>query len=225
VAFKRILSLLVCLATAGACARETNAQVASRSPIARDDTASLARLLDGVRGANSLACELATRSVDMHGWWSNWGDLSGNPLEMDSTAAGLIAWIQRDHNDPAVVPRLRAAMRDADRCVRRIAGSFLGRVEHPSAIAALLAALDDASAETRYVAAIGLGVSDEPPGALQPLLRRLRDESPAVRRVVAWALGRLENREALTPLIEVLQRDTDPRVRQAAAWAIGEISG
>lgn len=221
----RILCLVVCLAAANACARESNAQVASSSPIVRDDTASLVRLLDGVRGVNAFACELATRNVDMHGWWSNWGNLSGNPLEMDSTAAALIVWIQRDHSDPAVVPRLRAAMRDSDRCVRRVAGSFLGRVQHPSAVTALLAALDDASPDTRHVAAIGLGVSDEPPGALQPLVRRLRDESPAVRRAAAWALGRLEDRQALTPLIEVLERDTDPRVRQAAAWAIGEISG
>jgi hypothetical protein len=220
------LSIVVVLAVlAGACARETNAQVASTSAIVRDDTASLARLLEGVRGVNPLACELATRSVDMHGWWSNWANLSGNPLEMDSSAAALIVWIQRKHNDPAVVPRLRAAMRDADRCVRRVAGSFLGRVRHPSAVAALLTALDDPSPETRHVAAIGLGVSNEAPGAVQPLVRRLRDDSPAVRRAAAWALGALEDREALSPLIDLLQRDTDPRVRQAAAWAIGEISG
>lgn len=210
---------------AGACARETNAQVTSSSAIARDDTTSLARLLEGVRGVNPLACELATRSVDMHGWWSNWGSLSGNPLEMDSSAAALIRWIQRKHNDPAVVPRLRAAMRDADSCVRRVAGSFLGRVRHPSAVAALVAALDDPNAETRHVAAIGLGVSNETPGAVQPLVRRLLDDSPAVRRAAAWALGALEDREALTPLIDLLQRDADPLVRQAAAWAIGEISG
>lgn len=217
---------VACLAFAGACASETNAQVAlsSSSPIVRDDTTSLARLLDGVRGVNPLACELATRSVDMHGWWSNWGDLSGNPLETDSASAALIFWIQHKHNDPAVVPRLSAAMRDADRCVRRVAGSFLGRVQHPNAVSALLGALDDANADTRHVAAIGLGVA-EAPTALQPLIRRLRDESAVVRRGAAWALGALEDREALLPLIELLQRDTDPRVRQTAAWAIGEISG
>lgn len=223
---RSLLSVVVSLGVlASACARETSAQVASSAAIVRDDTASVSRLLEGVRGVNALACELATRSVDMHGSWSRFGSLGGNPLEMDSAAATLIAWIQRDHNDPAVVPRLRAAMHDSDRCVRRVAASFLGRVEHPSAVSALLAALDDPSAETRYVAAIGLGVADEPPGALQPLVRRLRDESAAVRRVAAWALGALENRDALLPLIDLLERDSDARVRQAAAWAIGEISG
>jgi HEAT repeat protein len=227
VAGYRLFPLAACLALAASCASETNAQVAlsSAPPIVRDDTTALARLLDGVRGVNPFACELATRSVDMHGWWSNWGDLSGNPLEMDSTAAALILWIQHKHNDPAVIPRLSAAMRDADRCVRRVAGSFLGRVQHPNAVSALVAALDDANAETRHVAAIGLGVSDEPARPTQQLVRRLRDESADVRRAAAWALGALEEREALVPLIELLQRDADPRVRQTAAWAIGEISG
>ena len=211
-------------ALAAACAREGNAQVASAA-IRRDDPAALTRLLESVRGVNTLACELATRSVDMHGSWSMWGDLSGNPLETDSASAALISWIQEDHGDPALVPRLQASLHDSDACVRRVAGSFLGRIQHPRAVAALLAALDDASADTRYVAAIGLGLAHDPPGALQPLVRRLRDESAAVRRAAAWALGSLEDREAIPALIEVLQRDTDPRVRQAAAWAIGEIDG
>jgi hypothetical protein len=135
---RSLYSIVVSLGVlAGGCASESSAQVASAA-VVRDDTASVLRLLDGVRGVNPLACELATRSVDMHGSWSRWGSLGGNPLEVDSASAALIAWIQRDHKDPAVVPRLRAAMRDNDRCVRRVAASFLGRVEHPSAVSALL---------------------------------------------------------------------------------------
>jgi HEAT repeat protein len=161
----------------------------------------------------------------MHGWWSRWGPLSGNPLEVDSASAALVAWIQRDHTDPALVPLLRAAMRDTDRCVRRVAGSFLGRVQHPNAVAVLLAALDDQNAETRVVAALGLGLSENAEAnALEPLVRRLRDDSPAVRRAAAWSLGSLEATGALVALIEVLGRDADPRVRQAAAWALGKIS-
>jgi HEAT repeat protein len=210
------------MTTAAACARDGNAQVAGAKTIVADDPASLARLLTAVRGVDPLLCELATRSVDMHGSWSRWGPLSGNPLESDSASAALLAWIQRDHNDPALVPRLRSAMRDTDACVRRIAGSFLGRVEHPSAVEALLDALDDASAETRQVAALGLGLTEQPAG-VEPLVKHLRDESPAVRRAAAWALGSLEATTALLPLIESLGRDTDPRVRQAAAWAIGQL--
>ncbi|MEX2154747.1 MAG: HEAT repeat domain-containing protein [Gemmatimonadaceae bacterium] len=224
-------AVLVTAAAAGAAgaaratrAREESPQVPGAAPIIADDTASLNRLLRTVRGVDPLLCELATRSVDTHGWWSRWGGgpLSGDPLVVDSAAAALIAWIQRKHNDPAVVPRLRAALRDPDPCVRRIGASFLGRVDHPAAVAALVEALTDASAGTRAVAALGLGLSGKP-GLVEPIVRRLKDESPVVRRAAAWALGSLEDAAAIPPLIELLQRDADPRVRQAAAWAIGSI--
>jgi HEAT repeat protein len=221
----RVVLPLLLAASLSACVREGNAQSAAAA-IVRDDTASVARLLQSVRGADPLFCELVTRSVDTHGWWSRWGPLSSDPLQVDSASGALIAWIQREHNDPAVVPRLRSALRDQDACVRRVAGSFLGRVEHASATAALVAALDDASADTRYVATLGLGLSDDSPrpaGVVEPLVRRLRDDSPQVRRAAAWALGALEAREALTALIGVLERDSDPRVRQAAAWALGQL--
>lgn len=220
-----VLSLVV----TAACARDGNAQNVRSQAVVHDDTASVAWLLRSVRGTDPLLCELAVRSVDTHGWWSWGGPGRGHPLEMDSAATALIAWIQTTHNDPAVVPRLRSALRDQDACVRRVAGSFLGRIEHPSATEVLIAALEDASADTRSVAALGLGLSDEDRtphvGAIEPLLRRLRDDSPAVRRSAAWALGSLEARTAMMQLIELMQRDTDPRVRQAAAWAIGRVGG
>jgi HEAT repeat protein len=216
------LSVIVAvLAAAGvACAREGIAQ-AAREPLVPDDTASVARLLAVVRGSDPLVCEMTTRNVDMRGWWS-WGGPAGSPLETDSASVALIRWIQNEHNDPAVVPRLRAAMRDGDACVRRVAASFLGRVKHASALAALIDGIGDASAETRYVAAIGLGLAEEPQG-VAPLIRALRDQSAAVRRGAAWALGAIEAREAQEPLIGLLERDGDPRVRQAAAWAIGRL--
>jgi len=217
-----LVTVVVAGAAAATRAPVESPQLPEAAAIAADDTASLNRLLRAVRGVDPLLCELATRSVDTHGWWSRWGPLSSDPLEVDSAAAALIAWIQRKHNDPAVVPRLRAALRDPDPCVRRIGGSFLGRVDHPAAVAALLDALADARAETRSVAALGLGLSDKA-GLVEPLVRRLKDESPMVRRAAAWALGSLEDDAAIPPLIELLQRDADPRVRQAAAWAIGSI--
>lgn len=217
------LAVAAMVTTAAACARESNAQVAgtARTTVA-DDTSSLSRLLGVVRGVDPLLCEMMSRNVDQHDWWSNWGPLSSNPFEADSAGAVLLAWIQGDHNDPAVVPRLRAAMRDSDACVRRIAGSFLGRVKHTSAVEALLGALEDPRAETRQVGAVGLGLSDSV-RAIEPLVKRLRDDSPDVRRAAAWALGSLEATTALLPLIESLGHDADPRVRQAAAWAIGRI--
>lgn len=206
-----------------ACARDGIAQNASgRRSIAPDDTVALGRLLTAVRGANPLLCEMATRNVDQHGWWSSWSSNAGGPLDRDSASASLMAWIQRDHSDPAVVPALRAGLRDPDGCVRRVAGSFLGRVDHPSALTALLAGLEDANADTRAVSAVGLGLSEKP-AATQPLIRALKDESAAVRRVAAWALGAMEAAAAQDALITALERDSDGRVRQAAAWAIGQI--
>ena len=223
-----VASLLLATAVATltlACTRDGNAQPGGTAvAVVADDTASLARLLGAVRGVNPLLCELAARTVDGRGGWSNWSGSSAGPLEVDSASAALIAWVHHDHNDPAVVPRLSAALRDSDACVRRLAGSFLGHVRHPSAVAALVTALEDTNADTRQAAAIGLGLSKKESRPVEPLTRRLRDDSPLVRRAAAWALGSLEVKEAMTPLIELLQRDADPRVRQAAAWALGVIS-
>lgn len=205
-----------------ACARGSASELEAAVRVVPDDTAAVARLLASARAIDPLLCELVVRQVDMHASWSHWGPLSGNPLEKDSSAAALIEWIQDEHTDPSVVPRLRDAMTDSDGCVRRVAGSFLGRVEHPAAVDALLSGLDEASAETRVVAAIGLGLSEKP-RAVDPLVRRLGDQSAAVRRAAAWALGAIDDVAALLPLIDVLSKDVDPRVRQAAAWAIGEI--
>lgn len=210
------------LAIGVACARDGNAQGAgSRRPVVPDDTASVSRLLVAVRGADPFLCELATRNVDMHGWWSN-GPPGDSPLDRDSASAKLVRWIQREHNDPAVVPALRAALRDGDACVRRVAGSFLGRVKHPSALTALLSGLEDANADTRFVSAIGLGLSEEA-SAVQPLIRALKDGEASVRRAAAWALGAMEAASAQDALLTALERDADPRVRQAAAWAIGQL--
>jgi HEAT repeat protein len=152
------LTLAIILVGGAACAREGNAQAAG-ARIVRDDTASVARLLNAVRGSDPLLCELAVRDVDMHGSWSRWGPLGSSPIETDSTAAAMIRWIQGKHNDPAIIPRLRLAMRDGDTCVRRVGASFLGRMRHPTAVAALIEGAEDARPDTRYVAVIGLGLS------------------------------------------------------------------
>jgi hypothetical protein len=219
-AFTAVVSAAVVVSIA--CARDGNAQTTRITT--RDDTTSVARLLVAVRGSDPLLCEMAVRNVDMHGWWSN-GPSSA--LETDSASTALILWIQRKHDDPVIVPRLRTALRDGDACVRRVAGSVLGRVDHPSALAALIAAIDDPNPDTRSVAAIGLGLGDErsrkDASVAAALIRKLRDESAAVRGSAAWALGSIEAKEGLVPLIDVLSRDANARVRQAAAWAIGQL--
>lgn len=215
----KFLGLALATLVVIACATDGNAQSAeARKPVRPDDTASVNRLLTAVRGSDVLLCEMAVRNVDQHGWWSRGGSL----LDRDSTSAQLIMWIQREHNDPAIVPTLRAAMRDGDACVRRVAASFLGRVDHPSATAALVSALGDASAESRYLAALGLGLGEKT-AATSQLIAALKDSDAPVRRAAAWALGSIEAASAQDALIALLERDTDARVRQAAAWAIGQI--
>ena len=208
------------LAIGVACANDSNAQTTER--IVPDDTAAVARLLGIVRGANPLVCEMTARAADRQGSWFSHGSVGGAPLVMDSASSALLDWVQRSHNDPALVPPLRTAMRDADACVRRIASSLLSRVEHTSAISALVEALDDSQPGTREVAAFGLGMA-EARSSIGALELRLKDAVPAVRRAAAWALGELEARTAIPALVELLARDPDARVRQAAAWAIGSI--
>lgn len=226
------LAVVASCVVGAACVRENDALAASTTTTAAvvtsDDSSFVARLLTVVRGVDPLLCELTTRAVDMHGSWSRWAPMKGggDPLEVDSAAGALLTWVQEDHTDPSVVPRLRTALGDPDACVRRVAGSLLGRVDHPSATSALVSAVDDVNAQTRFVAALGLGLSEnerKKDAAVAPLLRRLKDESAQVRRAAAWSLGSIKARDALTPLLDLLAHDADARVRQAAAWAIGEI--
>jgi hypothetical protein len=224
---KRYQAIEIVLFAAGlaigvACAGDSNAQPPVRRRITPDDTVAIARLLAVVRGADPLVCEMATRAADMHGSWSNWGPLSGDPLVMDSASAALLNWIQRSHNDPAVVPRLRTGLHDTDGCVRRVASSLLSRVRHPSAVNALMSALDDANAGTREAAAFGLGMA-EILASVDPLIARLRDPSPGVRRAAAWSLGQMDVKKAVPTLIDLIAKDSDSRVRQTAAWAVGAI--
>lgn len=203
-----------------ACANDGNAQTAER--VVPDDTASVSRLLAAVRGSNPLVCEMAARAADMRGSWMNWGSAGGAALVIDSASSALLDWVQRSHNDPALVAPLKVAMREDDVCARRVAASLLSRVRHPSATDALVQALDDAKPGTREAAALALGMSHAESSA-EALERRLQDDAPPVRRAAAWALGELEVKRAIPALIHVLARDSDARVRQAAAWAIGNI--
>lgn len=216
-----LAATLLATSLAVACARDSAAQGAS-SEQRVDDAEAVRQLLAVARGIDPVLCELLTRTVDMHGSWTRWGRISGNPLEFDSASARLLTWVQRPHRDASVVPALAASLRDGDACVRRVGASLLARVEHPDAIRALTQASADANPATRHVATLGLGLSDARE-AFRPLLARLADEDARTRTVAAWGLGVLEQREALPQLVGLLERDRDPRVRQAAAWALGKL--
>ena len=119
-----VASVIAAAVVGLACARDSSAQSrALRKPVEKEDPAAVTRLLDVVRGVDPVLCELATRTVDMHGSWSRWDLRSDNPLQTDSASAAILDWIQHPHNDPALVPALSAGMRDQDACVRRISGN------------------------------------------------------------------------------------------------------
>jgi len=91
----------------------------------------------------------------------------------------------------------------------------------PSAVEALVAALDDPDAQVRRTAAHALARLRDP-RALPGLTAALKDESPDVRRAAASALGDLRDQQAVDALIGAL-KDPEPDVRRAAASALADL--
>ena len=184
------------------------------------DSARVRALLQAARGTNALVCELAARTVDGRSGWSSDGVFTAGGAA-DSVAGNLMEWVHDREISAATVPLLRAAIGDADWCVRRIAAPILGRVHDPSAMQAMLAALAAPETGTREMGALALGFAGDT-HTVAPLVTRLRDESPRVRATAAWALGEMESKAAVRPLIEVL-KDADASARESAAHALGEV--
>jgi hypothetical protein len=185
-------------------------------------------LLETVRGADPVICELAVRAVDgRHGWSSTADELAGVGAPLTPIQRATIQWAVDDEDsqegaDPAAVEPLATALGDPDPCVRRMAALKLGRTGAPGGIAALRAAMRAPAAEQRSVGALGLGYAEDP-ATIADLGDALDDSSSEVRAAAAWALGQIEDASAIPLLIPVLRDDADPGVRRVAAWALGEI--
>jgi HEAT repeat protein len=136
--------------------------------------------LEGLRGANSIQCEIALSSFNS---WS-----SSRAPDRDSVAWNVAMVIHRRIASEQIVPELVTAMRSPDECVSRIAARLLGRSRLAPARTALLSALRDESALVRRLAAIGIGFSDDSTANTQ-LVRALADRDERVRAAAAWALG------------------------------------
>lgn len=187
------------------------------------DGDALTALLAAVRVDDALLCTFAVERIDQRGHWGRWDFTNDELLEGDSATAAVLSYLERSPGAAADVPRLAAAMRDENRCVRRVAASLLSRVDDPSAVSAVGAALADARPEVRALGALTAGMSESPAHA-SALERLLSDADANVRHASAWALGATEGRASLSRLLELLARDPEPRVRQAAAWAVGRIA-
>jgi len=177
--------------------------------------------LAAVRGTGAVACELAVRSVSGRNWNGRGGDPS---VGVDSAARTLVDDVLATNADAASVPALRAALGDADACVRRVAAPLLGRVDDDAATRALLDALRDPSAPTRAAGATGLAYSGRRRAGdvRDPLAAALRDADAAVRAASAWALGELHVTGVTSAIAELLH-DRDTGVRRASAVALGSL--
>jgi hypothetical protein len=95
-----------------------------------------------------------------------------------------------------------------------------------SAIAALIALLQDKESDVRYAAAEAMGSqSNLPESAIAALIALLQDKESQVRSAAAHAMGSQSNlpQSAIAALIALLQ-DKESQVQSAAAEAIGSQS-
>lgn len=139
-------------------------------------------LLDGLRGASPVQCEMALQPLN--GWW--WSDA---PMpDRDPGAWAVASWASRGRVTASSVPALAAGLGDADPCVRRAAARMLGRSRLPSAHGRLVEALRDPDPVQRKLGALGLGFSNDRT-VITVLQRHLDDRDPGVRAAVAWAMG------------------------------------
>lgn len=159
-------------------ARDSAAPAVAAQTTTSADTGTLRDLLDGIRGANAVQCELLMQSFV--GWTSSVPDREGPAWVltrrwMKVTAPRDVAWLAQE-------------MRGSDPCVARVAVRILGRSPAPEARSALLEALTDASPGVRRLAAIGVGFRSDSTAGRQ-LVALLADSDARVRAAAAWALG------------------------------------
>lgn len=102
--------------------------------------------------------------------------------------------------------------------LRIAAANALARLDEPSALPAIVDALDDPDPRVRLRACYACGTIADP-RAVPGLTERL-DDDPRVRRAAANALGAIGTDRALGPLVDLLE-DPDESLRRIAAGALG----
>jgi HEAT repeat protein len=117
------------------------------------------------------------------------------------------------------IPQLTRILEASD--TPRLAASVLGAIGTPSALTALVNALDDETLTLRRNAA-QIGLVDAGEKAIQPLSVALVSTKPALRRNAADLLGYIDPQRATTLLLRVARRDADPSVRIAAIWSLSQ---
>ncbi len=126
--------------------------------------------------------------------------------------------LKGDAEFAAQVVRAMERAEDGDPRVRRFLSIALGRLEHASAVPALIATTRDDDSEARVNAAWALGTIGDPTAAAA-VAELLTDDVAAVRTMAAYVLGVLAESSAERPL-RVALNDTVPAVRWNAAVAL-----
>jgi HEAT repeat protein len=135
--------------------------------------------------------------------------------------------------DSRPVPGLIALLKDKDRAVREDAAIALGMIGDPSAVPALIEALQDGAVRVRAIMALGM-IADL--RAVEPLIRVLQgigisikgtpmpgcivSEELMIREQAALALGHIKDLHSVPALLEALK---DNRLREKASMALVEL--
>lgn len=142
----------------------------------------------------------------------------------DATLALYAADVLGTFRHPAAIPALAqaAARRDFPAATRAAAVRALGTIGDPSAEAAIVGVLGDASPEVRLAA---VRAYYELRGARSgaPLVALVADADLEVRRAATAVLGSYRLASARAAFETALASDPDPIVRRNAAWALGRI--
>jgi HEAT repeat protein len=143
------------------------------------DSGSIRELIDGIRGANAIQCELLLQGF--HSW-------SSGVADRDASAWKISQRFHRDVVDAGDIAWLGEQMRASDVCAARASARMLGNSPSPAARTLLLSSLGHANAQVRRLAAVGIGFGSDSTVSRR-LVPLLRDADPGVRAAAAWALG------------------------------------
>ena len=143
------------------------------------DAGTLRDVINGIRGANAIQCELLLQAFT--GWTSNVPD-----RDVQAWTVSRRLWERVE--DPADIAWLGEQVRGADPCVARASIRVLGRSPAPAARSLLVSGLTDTDPRVRRLAAFGIGFREDSTANGQ-LVRLLGDVDAGVRAAAAWALG------------------------------------
>ncbi|AMV40719.1 PVC-type heme-binding CxxCH protein [Planctomyces sp. SH-PL62] len=138
----------------------------------------------------------------------------------DETVRQAAANVVSLTRDPQAVAPLVALLEGPSPLNRRVAAEALGRIGDKAAISSLIQALDDVSAEDRFLhhALTYALIQLDDPEATAP---SIESGNPRVRRAALMAVDQMEG-GALDPRkTAAMLADADPGVKEAAAWIIG----